>query len=154
VLIIANLASGLLHDAVERQVALIPFHKATGLTILVLSLLRLAWRFSWRPPPWPESLGRATLLVARATHAAFYVLMIVMPVTGWIMSSASERPLVWYGLFPVYKLPVAKGSALAGFGHEAHELLGWLFLALVVLHVAAALRHQFVLRDEVLRRMW
>ena len=76
-----------------------------------------------------------------------------MPLTGWLMVSGSDerRPLNWFGLFDIPYLPVSK--AVGGFGHSAHGVLGWLMLALVVLHVAAALRHHLILRNAVLTRM-
>jgi len=152
-LVIANLALGLLHEPLEDQVNLIPLHKSIGLTVLGLSLARVAWRFTWTTPAYEPALRRLDLLVARAVHAAFYVLMIALPLSGWIMSSAGRRPLAWFGL-PVPKLAIEKGSPLAEAAHEGHEILAWTMLALAVLHIAAALRHHFVLRDGVLRRMW
>jgi cytochrome b561 len=79
--------------------------------------------------------------------------MLILPLTGWIMSSAGDRPLNWFFLFDVPKFGVDKGGALYGVSHEAHELLPWIWVMLIVLHIAAALRHHFVLKDDVLRRM-
>ncbi|GAB4481749.1 MAG: cytochrome b [Erythrobacter tepidarius] len=153
VLILGNLAGGLLHDALEDVINLMPLHKASGMTVLALSLVRIAWRFTWRAPPHPAGMSGLEVLAAKATHVLFYVLMLAMPVTGWIMASAGKYPLSWFGLFDLPKLPVTRGSALYEIGHEGHELLGWMLLALVVLHVGAALRHHFILKDNVLRRM-
>jgi cytochrome b561 len=93
------------------------------------------------------------IAAAKAVHLVFYGLMLAMPLTGWIMSSAGKYPLTWFGLFDIPKLPVTRESALYDLGHEGHEILGWLFLALAVLHIAAALRHHLLLKDNVLRRM-
>ena len=77
----------------------------------------------------------------------------IIPLSGWMMVSAGNKPLAWFGVaFP--KLAVEKGSALAEISHEGHEILGFVMLALVVLHAAAALRHHYLLKDGVLRRMW
>ena len=79
--------------------------------------------------------------------------MLAMPLTGWLMVSGSgkRRPLSWFGLFDI---PICRSSKATGrLGHEAHGVLGWLMLALVVLHIAAALRHHLILRDSVLARM-
>lgn len=152
-LMIGNLAGGLLHDALEDVINLMPLHKASGMTVLALSVVRIAWRFTWRAPAHPAGMSGLEVLAAKTTHLAFYALMLVMPVTGWIMASAGKYPLTWFGLFDIPKLAVTRDSPAYGIGHEAHELLGWLFLALAVLHVAAALRHHFALRDNVLRRM-
>lgn len=146
VLILANLASGLLHVA-------IPVHKAIGLTVLVLSLARLALRRTWKAPPYPASMSRAEVGAAHGVHAVLYLFMIAMPLTGWIIASAGKYPLTWFGLFAWPKLAVVKGSAVEGIGHQFHEFGGWLLLALVAGHIAAALRHHFVLKDRVLRRM-
>jgi len=150
-LVILNLAIGLLHDALPGQP--MPLHKSIGLTVLALTAARVAWRLGHRPPPLPAHTPGWERGAAHATHWLLYLLMIAMPVTGWMMvsGSAQRRPLDWFGLFDLPYLPV--GPSAGGFGHEAHEILGWLMLALVVLHVGAALRHRLILRDHVLARM-
>jgi cytochrome b561 len=152
-LVILNLIGGLFHDAMPRDWGVMPMHKATGVTILLLSLGRLAWRLTHQPPAASSDLPAWERALAKTVHWGFYVLMIVVPLTGWAMVSNAEklRPLEWYGLFPIPYLPVSR--ATADVAHEGHELLGYLFAALVVLHVAAALRHHFILRDSVVRRM-
>lgn len=152
-LVIANLAFGLLHEPLEKTINLMPMHKAIGLTILLLTLGRIGWRLTWTKPPLPDSIGPLDRAVASATHTALYALMLILPVTGWIFSSPSKYPLTWFGLFDWPRLPVAKDAPLAGISHEAHEVLGFVMLALVVLHIAAALRHQFVLKNGLIRRM-
>lgn len=153
VLVIANLSTGLFHEYVDDTIRLIPTHKATGMTILALSVARVLWRFTWRHPAYPETVKRWEAFTARSVQAVFYALMIVMPVTGWIIASAGKYPLAWFGLFDLPKLPVSREGSAYAVGHPMHEYLGWLFAALVVLHVAAALRHHFILKDGVLRRM-
>lgn len=153
VLVIGNIAGGLLHEPLEDTINLMPLHKSFGLTILFLSIARVLWRFTWKAPDYQPALKRFDLLLAKTVHAIFYALIIVLPLTGWIMSSAGQRPLLWFGI-PVPKFAVEKGSALAEASHEGHEVLGYLALALVILHVGAALRHHFILKDGVLRRMW
>ncbi|KQT34643.1 cytochrome B [Sphingomonas sp. Leaf412] len=151
-LVVVNLASGIGGDAVPALGALFPLHKAIGITVLVLTLGRVLWRLGHRPPALPP-LPAWERVAAHATHWTLYALLIVMPLSGWAMASNPERrrPLTWFGAFDIPYLPVSK--AASGVGHEAHELLGWLMLALVLLHVAAALRHHLVLRDRVLARM-
>jgi len=83
----------------------------------------------------------------------FYVLMLVLPVTGWIFSSAGKYPLSFYGLFEWPKLALTKDMPIVGAAHETHEILGYTFAALVVLHIGAALYHHFSLKDATLRRM-
>lgn len=151
VLVIANLAIGLLHESLLRGT--MGAHKAIGLTVLLLTAARVAWRVAHRPPPLPAHTPAWERGAAHATHWTLYLLMIAMPVTGWLMVSgaAERRPLTWFGLFDLPYLPVGKEAGAAG--ANAHGVLGWLMLGLVVLHVAAALRHRLVLRDQVLARM-
>jgi cytochrome b561 len=153
VLIILNLMGGLFYDSMPRGWGVMPLHKATGITVLLLSVGRLAWRLSHQPPAASPDLPAWERALAKTVHWSFYVLMIVVPLTGWAMVSNAEtlRPLQWYGMFGIPYLPVSR--ATAGAAHDAHEILGYLFTGLVVLHVAAALRHHLVLRDSVLLRM-
>ena len=151
--IIANLASGLLHEPLDGVVSLMPWHKALGMTILFLSAARLLWRMGWRAPPYPPTMRRAEVLLAKAVHVILYVLMIAMPLSGWAMSSAGTYPLTWFGLFDLPKLPLGKESLAVLAGRTFHGTGGWVLLVLVLGHATAALRHHFVLKDEVLRRM-
>lgn len=143
-------------------------HKSVGLTILVLSLVRLAWRLTHKAPPLPQAMPAWEKTVSKATHALFYVLMIALPVTGWVYTSAGysvsfERffPVAtsWFGLFEVPHI-----AAIASKGEEArrtigintefaHSKLAWGVLVLGGLHVAAALKHHLFNRDDVLTRM-
>jgi cytochrome b561 len=152
-LVLFNLWLGIFHDALPREWKVMFVHKSVGVTILVLSIGRLAWRLAHRPPMLPAVLPRWEKALAKATHWAFYALLFVLPLTGWIFSSNPERlrPVSWFGLFELPSLPVTSGLAEAA--KETHELLGLTMAALVLLHVAAALRHHFLLRDKVLARM-
>lgn len=151
--IIIEIILGLGGDALRGMFPVMPIHKAIGMTVLVLSLFRLYWRISHPAPPLPASLPRWQVGMAHGLHWLFYIMIIAVPLTGWIFSSAGKYPLEWFGLFDIPKLPVAKGSALAEAAHEGHELMGKLFIPLILLHVGAALFHQFVQKDGVLRRM-
>jgi cytochrome b561 len=153
VLVILNIILGLFHDPLGEIAPVMPFHKATGILILALSLGRIGWRFAHPAPPLPADVRGWQRTAAHLNHFAFYALMLLMPLSGWIMSSAGPRPISFYSVFDVPKFAVEKGSPLAGVAHEGHMILGYLFAALVVLHVAAALRHHFVLKDQLLRRM-
>jgi cytochrome b561 len=154
-LVVANLVIGIGHDAIPALRRLMGAHKAIGIAVLALTAARIAWRLTHRPPALPAGTPAWEKGVAHATHGTLYLLMIAMPVTGWLMVSGPgpgpARPLSWFGLFDVPLLPV--GSGAADLGHDAHGLLGWLMLALVVLHVGAALRHHLLLRDTVLVRI-
>jgi cytochrome b561 len=152
-LVLANLTIGILHDSLPRGWQAMGWHRSIGVTVLVLSIGRLGWRLAHRPPPLPAAMPPWERTASKAIHWGFYLLMFVMPLTGWIFSSNPERlrPFSWFGLVNLPMLPVSSGFAVAA--KEAHELLGWTMAALVVLHVAAALRHHFLLRDGVLGRM-
>jgi cytochrome b561 len=146
------------------KVRIIAIHKPIGITVLVLSLFRLAWRFISPPPPLPASVTGWERLAANSAYVLFYVVMIGMPLTGWAMVSASKTiaqyPISFFGLFnwpaigPLTTLPKAQMHRTHELFQTAHSLGAWLAYALVVLHVGAALRHQFLLRDEVVWRMF
>ena len=155
VLVIVNILIGLFHESLLDGVrAAMPLHKSIGLLVLVLTLGRIGWRLTHRPPPLPAEMKGWEKSAAHIAHWALYALMLLLPLTGWLLVSNMRRPapLAWFGLFQVPLLPVSRG--VAGAAHQAHGVLGYLMAALVVLHVAAALRHHFLLRDPVLRRMW
>lgn len=151
-LIIANLAGGLLHDL--NKDLIMPLHKATGVLLLALAVLRIVWRMMHPAPALPATMPMWERAVASLTHAILYALMILIPLSGWVMASAGRKPLGFFGLFDVPKFNVIKDSMLAEVAHEGHEILGYAMIALLVLHIVAALRHHFVLGDGMLARMW
>jgi cytochrome b561 len=144
-LVVVNLWIGLIGGSMA-------LHKSIGITVLVLTIARIGWRIANPPPPLPAATPTWERAAAAWTHRLFYIVLIALPVSGWAMvSGATRRPFDWFGLFPVPYLPIS--PAMAGVGHEVHEIIGWGMAALVALHVAAALRHHFVLRDATLGRM-
>lgn len=151
-LIVGNVAGALLADALGPPAAgsIMAVHKSFGLTVLGLSLVRLGWRVTHGFPRFPDSTPGWDAVAARATHLAFYGLMIAVPLAGWAMSSAGPRPLGWFGI-PFPKLPI--GEAAGSVAHDAHVYLAYATVALLVLHVAGALKHHLVDRDDVLLRM-
>lgn len=150
-MVILNLVVGLLHEPVPALRPLMGVHKAIGITVLVLTAARVAWRLTHRPPPLPAQVAAWQKGLAHATHWGLYLLLIAMPMSGWVMASGPEaRPLTWFGLFAIPYLPVTAGAAEGG--HAAHGLLGWIMLTLVGLHVAGALYHR-AKRDGVVWRM-
>jgi len=152
-LVIANILIGIFHDGMGKLFPAMPIHKAIGITVLALTLVRIGWRLTHRPPPLPVEMPGWEKGAAHLTHFIFYALLLVMPITGWVMSSANARPLTWFWLFDIPKFGLGKEDAVVGISRNLHEPLGLLFGALVVIHIAAALRHHFLLRDGVLRRM-
>ncbi|MFM9976653.1 MAG: cytochrome b [Sphingomonadaceae bacterium] len=157
VLMILNLAGGLLHESFGEAAVgpIMSLHKATGILILALSVGRLAWRLTHRPPPLAATVKAWEKGMAHAVHWIFYVLMIALPVTGWLMVSAGSRkfPIDFYGLFTVPWLPIAQDRAVAGTFNERHEVLGYVMIALIVLHIAGALKHHLIDRDNTLARI-
>jgi cytochrome b561/polyisoprenoid-binding protein YceI len=139
--------------------AITQLHKSVGVTILLLSLARLGWRLAHPPPREPPTLARWERVLSAVVHFGFYVIMIGMPLTGWIMVSSSRLriPTLLYGIVPWPDLPGMAGAsrpAWSKLGHQGHETLAWGLVALFGLHVAGALKHQLFSRDEpVLARM-
>ena len=127
------------------------WHKWAGITILCLSALRLLWRLTHRPPadvPMPSWQGRA----AHVTHGLLYALFFIVPLVGWAYSSAAGYPIVWFGVLPLPDfVPVDKSLAEAI--KPWHERTAMLLAALVVLHVAGAVKHQFIDRDGLVNRI-
>lgn len=129
-------------------------HKSIGILILALTVARVAWRLTHRPPELPETMAPALRWVAKATHFLFYFLLVVMPLSGWWMSSAvPERHAFGFILFDVPFLPVPRGFASAGPAYFVHTTLAWVMVGLAALHIVAALKHHFVDRDTILTRM-
>lgn len=134
------------------KLATLARHKSLGLTILALALIRLAWRALNPTPALPGGLKAYERRLALGTHAALYALLIALPLTGWIMSSARGFPVSWFNLVQLPNL-VAPRPALYHAMVLTHVVLAVALGLTLILHVAAAIRHHFVLRDEVLRRM-
>ena len=159
VLIIGNLVGGVVlgQDLVTGpfNLTLVGLHQSFGLTILALSVLRLAWRLVNPPPPLPSHMTRSEWLLAKATHWAFYGLMLFIPLTGWAMVSANPKnyPIPYFGLFDVPHLPVLVARTNAHWYHATHEYLAYAAIATLLLHIAGALKHHYMDRDDVLVRM-
>ena len=167
-LILFNLGFGFFLEGMPRGLksVILPLHVSSGVTVLALGVLRILWRLTHRPPALLPA-ARWQHLAAHAAHAGLYGLMIVMPLTGIAILSchpaqpppgAPGAPKVW-GLFdspafpPLQALaPDAQKAAHDDFV-QAHSILGWIVLALLVLHVGAALKHQFIDRQPQFRRM-
>jgi cytochrome b561 len=128
------------------------WHKWAGATIFLLVALRLAWRLGHRPPPLPATMSPVMRQLAEATHWLLYLLMFAVPLSGWLMSSAKGFPLVYFGVLPVPDL-LAKNPPLGDQLAQVHQALNFLFLLLVGGHAAAALKHHYVNKDDVLTRM-
>ena len=128
------------------------WHKWAGVTVFLLVWLRLVWRITHRPPALPDTMSRPLQWLAHAGHAALYVLMIVIPLSGWLMSSAKGVQTVWFGVLPIPDL-IGRDKELGKLLHEVHELLNYVLLLTLGGHIGAALWHHFVKKDDILRRM-
>lgn len=135
-----------------QKLQLYSWHKWAGVTVFVLLLVRLATRIAFPPPPLPAQMSRLQQQAAHAGHLALYLLMLAIPLSGWVMSSAKGFQTVWFGVLPLPDL-VGKDKALGALLAEVHETLSWVLVAAVVAHAAAALKHHFIDRDDVLARM-
>ncbi len=138
-------------DAGWLQDALFTAHKSLGLTILMLTVIRLAWRWIQAPPPTSRDLSRFEMLTSLATHRLLYAVLLLMPISGYLMEVAGGFPLAFFGLDIVPRL-LGKDPALAKLAEVAHLRLQYVIYALALLHAGAALHHHYRGHD-VLRRM-
>lgn len=127
-------------------------HFSLGLTLMLLVLIRLGWRVTHAPPPPPENAPAWERLIARAMHAAWYVVMIALPLSGILYRQFRGKATSWFGLFDLPPWMVIDKAA-AQVAENLHKSLVTVFLVLLALHVAAALKHHFIDRDQVLRGM-
>lgn len=135
-----------------QKLKLYAYHKWIGVTVFVLAAARLAWRLAHPAPPPPPHLRAWERRAAAGVHAALYGLMLAVPLSGWLMSSAKGVPTVWLGWLPLPDL-LPRDEALGEALRWVHFGLNLTLAILVVVHVGAALKHRFVDRDDVLQRM-
>jgi cytochrome b561 len=128
------------------------WHKWVGVTVFLVTLLRFGWRCLHPAPPLPASMPGWQRLAAHLSHGALYTLLVVLPVTGWLMSSALGIPTVYLGLVPLPDL-VAPDRSLGESLVHLHHTLAFMLAILIGIHVAAAAYHHFVQKDDVARRM-
>ncbi len=130
------------------------WHKWLGVSVFLLACVRLFWRLTHVAPPLPASTPAWQGRVSAIVHASLYLTMFALPLSGWLYSSASGYQTVYLGVLPLPDL-LAKDKALAAQLKDVHELLGeYLLVALVLAHAGAAIKHQFIDRDGLMRRMW
>jgi cytochrome b561 len=160
--IILAIGSGYVPDADIRP--MIDLHKSIGITVLGLVLARIAWRLTHRPPPLPPDYRRWEVGLAHAVHVMLYVLILAMPITGWIHDSAwaaaASHPMFLFWVIPWFRLgfitaldPAAKQHIHSLFGH-IHTYISYALYGVISLHVLGALKHQFFDRQPELQRMW
>jgi len=125
-------------------------HKSIGMTVLAIILIRVFWRLTHAAPAFPATMKSWEMKLADWGHKGLYILMLVLPLSGFIMSIYSKWGIMWFGI------PVVKGldnPQLRDFFKEMHEISAWLIIVLIVLHVIAAVKHKVVDKDDVMKRM-
>jgi cytochrome b561 len=128
------------------------YHKWMGVTVFALALIRIIWRLTHTPPEMDAGLSRWERIAARCVHDILYVFIVAIPLSGWLMSSATGLQTVWFGVLPIPDL-IDRDRELGDFLLFVHQTLNWALLALVLGHAIAALNHHFFDRDETLVRM-
>ena len=135
------------------QLQLYFIHKSLGLTVLLLIICRILWRFINEPPRYPDSIPKWEQKAAHLMQYIFYALMLIMPLSGWIMSTAANHIPSFWGLVSVPFPGIAKSRDLAGLNSQIHEIGAYILAAMVIIHVLAALKHHFLAKNNILSRM-
>ena len=154
-MILGGLAMGLYLEDLPLsplKLKLLSWHKWNGISVLLLFFLRLAVRHISGAPALPAAMPSWQQLAAVWGHRLLYLLMLLIPLSGWLMSSAKGFSVVYFGVLPLPDL-VTKNADLADLFKEAHELLNQLLLLILAGHVGAALKHHYFERDDILTRM-
>ncbi|GAB0118449.1 cytochrome b [Acidisoma sp. 7E03] len=163
--ILALIAIGLIMTQLQASIGpmqtfkLFQLHKSIGITVLLLAVIRILWRFTHKPPPLPAEMPAVEKRAAHGLHWLLYLLMLGLPLTGWAVVSSSpfNLPTVLYNLVPWPDLPVlphlANKAAVSHVLGWVHAYASWILIALLVIHFAAVFRHHLIKRDGVLLRM-
>lgn len=154
-LILFNLAFGLYLVGLPlspQKLRYFSYHKWVGVTVLLLSAARLAWRLRHPAPALPPTMRDWEVRLAHASHILLYILFFAAPLSGWLFSSATGFQTVYLGLFPIPDL-LSKNKELADILRFTHRSINYTMAAVIALHAAAALKHHFIDRDDVLVRM-
>jgi len=138
-------------EQMREKFSLYDWHRSFGLLILLLVVFRLGWRMINPVPKLPTATSRIEVLSAHIVHGLFYLLMFILPVTGWVMSSFLARPVKFFGL----ELPALaeNNKAMGEVFEEIHEVIAFILIFVFVIHLGAALFHHFIRKDDVLLRM-
>jgi len=126
------------------------WHKEYGILALMLVIVRFTWRLTNKTPSLDIPL--LEIIAARTVHWLFYVFMVALPITGWLVTSAAGLPVSFFGLFVLPNLVSSDSQSLAVY-EEIHKWLGYGLIATFSLHTAAALKHHFINKDDILKRM-
>lgn len=135
-----------------EKLKLYSWHKWAGVSIFLLAVVRVLWRLGHPPPPLPDHMAAWERMAAHAGHGLLYLLMLAIPLSGWLMSSAKGFQTVWFGVIPLPDL-LDRNKELGDLLLTVHWGLNMLLIATLVGHVAAALKHRFIDKNDVLARM-
>lgn len=135
-----------------EKLKLYSWHKWAGVTIFLLAITRLGWRITHTPPAMPVEMQQLQRRAASAIHFILYLLMFIIPLSGWLMSSAKGYQTVWFGVLPIPDL-IPKNKEVGDSLQQLHEALNIVLIGIVVIHVVAALKHHFFDKDNVLKQM-
>ncbi len=135
-----------------QKLQLYSWHKWAGVSAFLLLVIRLAWRITHQPPALPTHMPKLQQWAAHLGHGALYVLMLVIPLSGWLMSSAKGFQTVWFGVLPIPDL-IEKNKELGTVLVEVHELLNIFLIVVLIAHIAAAVKHHLLDKDDTLQRM-
>lgn len=156
VLIVLQAGLGWYAESLARsphRIDMMTAHKSLGITLLMLAIVRLSWRWTHSaPPPLPDSSG-LELSMARWTHGLLYFFLFAIPLSGWVAASAAVFPWKFWWLFSWPRL-TAPDQVVHDLASSVHAVFIWSLAALLALHIAAALKHHLINRDPILRRMW
>ncbi len=139
-------------DDLVRELALFANHRSVGITILTLIVIRLLWRWRHPVPRLPASVPRWQVIASRLSHYSLYAILLAMPISGWLMSSAADVSISWFNLVPIPDF-VAPDHERHEFFEGIHKLLAKLLFVIASLHILAALKHRLFDKDGVLQRM-
>jgi len=134
------------------KLQLYAYHKWLGISILMLVIVRLLWRFTHRPPALPDSMSAKEQRIAHGIAHGMYLFMLLVPISGWLMSSALGKPVVLFGVLPLPDL-IGPNEETGKFFKEFHEVCNYIFSTLISLHILASLKHHFKDHDGILARM-
>ena len=140
-------------EAMEDKIAIFADHKALGILILLLTLGRLAWRMTHPVPPLPSGLTNWEAKLARTVHIIFYILLIGLPLGGWLANSMAGREIDMFGVFTIPPLPIGENAEASKAIFNLHATGGSVFIYLIALHILGALKHTFFDKNGGIFRM-
>jgi cytochrome b561 len=153
--VIAMLIGGFFLDDVPEQYkgTVFMLHKSTGITILFLMILRLILIHFTKKPALPTSMKLWEKIVSRLVQYGFYLLLLIMPLSGWIMSVAGNRIPIYFGMFQAPLPWIEVNKYLSKVMNKSHEVIAWILIAFITIHILGALKHHFIDKDTILRSM-